>query len=1234
MKRHVISLSLFIFSSYPIFSQCNYSIDLIDSWGDGWQGGQVEVMVAGLSVGTFTLATGTGPETYYFLVNNGEEIRCTYSAGSFPQENEYHIFDADGNEIFADGVGNNIPSANNTLAGAGSCPSCPSPVMVSVDSITVNSANLSWYVGTVTEWEIEYDTAGFIQGTGTLISPVNIMPYQLTGLNPFTSYDFYIRAICNVGDTSIWKGPNSFTTECIAVTAPYFENFENSGLIPMCWSSTSTTGEVWNFNHPGGNFHGASNDHTTGSGYFAWADDSENPASTDITLLSPHVDISGLTAPALYFWRFSDNEGSGVNATLYVDVWDGSVWHNQFATLSGNTNSWHQEIVDLSSLIITGPIQIRFLVDEANSSYFDDICVDDIEIINFITCPQPTLLNLISYTDSSVEIGWTESGSATLWNIQYGPAGFTLGSGSLINDVTDNPHTVNGLVSLTPYDFYVQAKCSSSDSSSWLGPLTIMTSSLNPTPCESGISVPDGGCVDIPISVSGLNNILGDNVLLNGIYYIMQHTYDGDIIITLESPTGISCTLSQQNGGGNNNYGIIDGTCTQYTNFTMSATTPIANGTPPFVGNFIPDNDLSVFDNINPNGTWIIRICDVWNVDTGTFEFAYLDFQNVLPPVVMKINEIDVTQDIDTAEFVELYDGGVGNFPLDNFSLIFYDGAGDTVLSAIDLNGYMTDTNGYFVVGDTGVSNVQIVLQDSIQDGCDAVVLYNDMASNHPVGSGISINNIQDAVVYHTDDLFDLQLLALLNTGQPEINENIAGESSIQSLSRLPNGVGGTRNTQNYYVSIPTPGDSNLAIPSIVWSDSTFTENTILNNGSIENSISILLINDRFSHTGLLTEGIDFYSLFIPNGLTTQINVVSDTIAEISMTGNAIAHMDSNDVHNATIAFKNNVFVYGDTVYNKFFKNDSSFINFFDFATPQMTWDTTIFYEDSINHGGIANTIHLHLENTYFPIDSGILNDTLFYITANVPQGLNVVISLIDSVNAIVSLTGNAAYNNDSNDVNNLTIVFLDSTFTGYYANEVINSTYDSLKIDFNDGLSDSTEILTFYFPLEIGAATIDHQNKTVAIEVNQYADLSYLIPTFTLSTGATATISGIPQISVITPNDYSNPVVYNVLAQDSITNTNWVVSVTQEMSINTNETNKLKIYPNPANNFLIIECNDVALQFFTLLNTKQQIVFDKQISSVKNYYTIPLNSIPEGVYILKINVNSKILYKKIIILK
>ena len=75
------------------------------------------------------------------------------------------------------------------------------------------------------------------------------------------------------------------------------------------------------------------------------------------------------------------------------------------------------------------------------------------------------------------------------------------------------------------------------------------------------------------------------------------------------------------------------------------------------------------------------------------------------PSTNIIINEVDAdTPGTDAAEFVELYDGGAGNTALDGLAVVFYNGSNDLSYASYDLDGFSTDVNGYFLLGNAGVT--------------------------------------------------------------------------------------------------------------------------------------------------------------------------------------------------------------------------------------------------------------------------------------------------------------------------------------------------------------------------------------------------------------------------------------------------------------------------------------------------------------------------------------------------
>lgn len=85
----------------------------------------------------------------------------------------------------------------------------------------------------------------------------------------------------------------------------------------------------------------------------------------------------------------------------------------------------------------------------------------------------PTALNAFNVTFFNGMLTWTPQGSETTWNVEYGPAGFTPGTGFPMTGVTNDTVPVSGLTEDTDYEFYVQAGCITS--SDWAGPFAFST---------------------------------------------------------------------------------------------------------------------------------------------------------------------------------------------------------------------------------------------------------------------------------------------------------------------------------------------------------------------------------------------------------------------------------------------------------------------------------------------------------------------------------------------------------------------------------------------------------------------------------------------------------------------------------------------------------------------------------------------------------------------------------------
>jgi len=358
---------------------------------------------------------------------------------------------------------------------------CPSPFNLLVSNTGPGSVDLSWTSGGVAGFsQIEYGPVGFAPGTGSIFNATGTTA-SITGLTASTSYDFYVTDSCGAASFSSQIGPIGATTQCVALVAPYIEDFENAswtsggtfdpGTIDVCWTRDNTANYWWKGNSgatPTVNT-GPNGDHTTGTGNYMYTETNSN-SDLNTEILSPSIDVSALTSPELRFWYHM--YGSLIDE-LELEVWDGSVWTSELSLVSQQQASqpdpWQESVIDLSAY--TGIIQLRFTANRtAGANNQVDISIDDIAIDEALSCPNPTALTLTAnVTTTSVELSWTSGGAAS-WQIEYGPIGFIPGTGTVVNAIS-NPFVVTGLSPSSSYHFYVRDSCAVGSVSPWSGPL-------------------------------------------------------------------------------------------------------------------------------------------------------------------------------------------------------------------------------------------------------------------------------------------------------------------------------------------------------------------------------------------------------------------------------------------------------------------------------------------------------------------------------------------------------------------------------------------------------------------------------------------------------------------------------------------------------------------------------------------------------------------------------------------
>jgi endonuclease I len=170
------------------------------------------------------------------------------------------------------------------------------------------------------------------------------------------------------------------------------------------------------------------------------------------------------------------------------------------------------------------------------------------------------------------------------------------------------------------------------------------------------------------------------------------------------------------------------------------------------------------------------------------------------------INEIDADNPgTDTKEFVELK-STTPNFSLDGYVLVFFNGgsSGTSNLSyfAIDLDGYITDINGLFVIGNNQVSPTPsyIIPNSTIQNGPDVVAIYQANASDFPLDTPGTMSNLIDAIAY-SSSASSVPSTLMSALGLTHLGIDTTSGSANVSIQRNNDGT--------YTSAIPTPGQNN-----------------------------------------------------------------------------------------------------------------------------------------------------------------------------------------------------------------------------------------------------------------------------------------------------------------------------------------------------------------------------------------------------------------------------------------
>lgn len=222
-------------------------------------------------------------------------------------------------------------------------PSCAEPINLSTTNLTTTSAQLNWVDtnGAPLGYQVSYGLPGFDPNSGTMMM-TTADSLIISNLTNNTSYEWVVRTICAVGDTSYWTtGVLEFTTliSCLAPTSLITSEITDTSA-DFSWTDPSIAME-WQISYGVSGF-------TAGNG-------------TQMVVTTDSVSVSGLTQNTNYDWyvrticsRGDTSTWSSASFTTLCGVavapfFDGFENHQTRSGITGLTECWEATRQNISN---------------------------------------------------------------------------------------------------------------------------------------------------------------------------------------------------------------------------------------------------------------------------------------------------------------------------------------------------------------------------------------------------------------------------------------------------------------------------------------------------------------------------------------------------------------------------------------------------------------------------------------------------------------------------------------------------------------------------------------------------------------------------------------------------------------------------------------------------------------------------------------------------------------------
>ncbi|MGL2964914.1 choice-of-anchor J domain-containing protein [Flavobacterium sp. RSB2_4_14] len=317
-----------------------------------------------------------------------------------------------------------------------------------------DNAVINWTHPTATNFAIEVVPIG--AGHGTVGTPVTGTTYTATGLTDNTSYDVYIRTVCDADTSSGWAGPFTFRTSFLGLNCAS-PIIVPSDVITSPYTLSANLAQYY--------------DSETYTSYNSIGLSCVPPnASTQNQLLGNHVFLSftpsttGLVNIRQAITVASGGGGNNCyNSSSSVFIFDSCTGVGTSAScLGAMTTESNQQTNNISNFYVVAGQTYIFVISSPyqRSNPGAGICFTF--TISGSTCPAPATLTIDSLQQTSAVASWNNvQNLVSSWEYVAMPfsAGAPIGSTVLTSTNTNVGNTISGLTAGTQYNLYVRSVC-------------------------------------------------------------------------------------------------------------------------------------------------------------------------------------------------------------------------------------------------------------------------------------------------------------------------------------------------------------------------------------------------------------------------------------------------------------------------------------------------------------------------------------------------------------------------------------------------------------------------------------------------------------------------------------------------------------------------------------------------------------------------------------------------------